>query len=344
MKILVASVSALALAAVPALAQGNGNGNGNGNNGNRGGPPAMAGPSNQGNGNADRGNGNRGNADRGNRGGGQEQARGNSGGPPPQARGNGNDRGGPPVARGNGNDRGGPPVARGNGNGNGNRGGPGRGNDSVSVRYDGGSIIDFRRMARTGIADGCPPGLAKKYNGCRPPGLARQQDRYRYSRYAPDWWGLGGLFGDRRGNYFYDDGYLLRIGSGDGISGYIPLLGGALAIGNPWPDDYRYSRLPSYYESYYGLGPSANYRYADNVVYRMDPETAAITSIAALLTGDEFRVGQRMPRGYDVYNVPYSYRDRYYDRPDAMYRYNDGYVYEIDPETMLVASAIELLV
>lgn len=345
MKILVASVSALALAAVPALAQGNGkgNGNGNGNNGNRGGPPAMAGPSSPGNGNADRGSGNRGNSDRGNRGG-EEQARGNSGGPPPQARGNANDRGGPPVTRGNGNDRGGPPVTRGNGNGNGNRGGPARGNDTVSVRYDGGSIIDFRRMAGTGIADGCPPGLAKKYNGCRPPGLARQQDRYRYSRYAPDWWGLGGLFGDRGGNYFYDDGYLLRIGSGGGISGYIPLLGGALAIGNPWPDDYRYSRLPSYYESYYGLGPSANYRYADNVVYRMDPETAAITSIAALLTGDEFRVGQRMPRGYDVYNVPYSYRDRYYDRPDAMYRYNDGYVYEIDPETMLVASAIELLV
>lgn len=357
MKILVASVSAIALAVVPALAQGNGNGN----NGNRGGPPTMAGPSNPGNGNGNA------KANRGNSGGGQMQARGNAGGPPqargngndrggpPQARGNGNDRGGPPAARGNGNgnDRGGPPVARGNGNdrggppvarGNGNGGGPMRGGERVAVRYDDGPNLDFRRLASVGIAEGCPPGLAKKYNGCRPPGLARQQDQYRYSRYAPDWWGLGGLFGDRRGSYFYDDGYLLRIGSNGGISGYIPLLGGALSIGNPWPQDYRYSRLPTYYEDYYGLGPSRNYRYADNVVYRMDPETAAITSIAALLTGDEFRVGQRMPRGYDVYNVPYSYRDRYYDRPDAMYRYNDGYVYEIDPETMLVASAIELLI
>ncbi len=136
----------------------------------------------------------------------------------------------------------------------------------------------------------------------------------------------------------------MRLGRGGEISGYIPLLGGALSIGNPWPDDYRYSRMPPYYENYYGLGQRDHYRYADNVVYRMDPETSAITSIAALLTGDEFTVGQRMPQGYDVYNVPYSYRDRYYDSPQAMYRYNDGYVYEIDPETMLVASAIELLI
>ncbi|WP_120076860.1 hypothetical protein [Aurantiacibacter odishensis] len=358
MKLLFASISAIALAAAPALAQGNGNGNGggNGNNGNRGGPPAQAGPSNPGGGN--------GNANRGNRGGGQMEARGErGGGSPPQARGNGNGNGnggGPPVARGNGNG-GGPPVARGNGNGggppaargNGNGGGPpavrgngnggNRGNADIGLRYDDGPDFDFRRVS-TRIADGCPPGLAKKYNGCRPPGLARQQDRYRYSRYSPDWWGLGGLFGDRRGSYYYDDGFLLRLGSGGGISGYIPLLGGALSIGNPWPDDYRYSRMPTYYENYYGLGSYDRYRYADNVVYRMDPETAAITSIAALLTGDQFTVGQPMPRGYDVYNVPYSYRDRYYDRPGAMYRYNDGYVYEIDPETRLVAAAIELLI
>lgn len=323
MNLLVASISALALTATPALAQGNGNNNGN--NGNRGGPPAQAGPSNPGTGNGN------GNANRGNRGTGQMQQGGERGGPPQQARGNGNvrnaERGGPPVTRANGN------------NGNGNRN---RSNDGITISYDDGPDFDFRR-AHGGIATGCPPGLARKYNGCRPPGLARQQDRYRYARYNPDWWGLGGLFGDRRGSYYYDDGFLLRLGRGGEISGYIPLLGGALSIGNAWPDDYRYSRVPSYYENYYSLGERDSYRYADNVVYRMDAETATITSIAALLTGDEFTVGQRMPRGYDVYNVPYSYREQYYDRPGAMYRYNDGYVYEIDPETMLVASAIELL-
>src|SRR5690606_37416667 len=34
-----------------------------------------------------------------------------------------------------------------------------------------------------GLINGCPPGLAQKRNGCRPPGLARQEDRYRYRSY-----------------------------------------------------------------------------------------------------------------------------------------------------------------
>ncbi|MFB0613536.1 hypothetical protein [Aurantiacibacter poecillastricola] len=348
MKIWVATVSALALGAMPVLAQGNGNGNGN--NGNRSGPPAQAGPSNPGNGG---GGGNK--AERGNNGGGQGQARGNEqrGGPPPQARGNGNassndgnanrgnsDRGGPPVARGNDGNNGGGSIFKGNaGNANGERGSA---RDRVSIDYDGPSYYDFRRTSRS-IAEGCPPGLARKRNGCQPPGQARK-DRYRYSSYAPDWWGIGDLFADRSSRYFYDDGYLMRLGRDGGIAGYIPLLGGAMSIGNVWPDDYRYSRMPAYYEDYYGLGGRDRYRYTDNVIYRLDPETAAITSIAALLTGDDFTVGQRMPQGYDVYNVPYGYRDRYYDRPDAMYRYSDGYVYEIDPATRLVSAAIELLV
>ena len=121
------------------------------------------------------------------------------------------------------------------------------------------------------------------------------------------------------------------------------LLGGALAIGNVWPTYYRPVAVPTYYESYYGLGPYNGYRYADNVIYRVDPETAAITSIAALLTGDNFVVGTPMPIGYDVYNVPYPYRAQYYDRPDALYRYSDGYIYQLDPETRLIAAAIELI-
>lgn len=352
MKRLVGTFLAIAMAiSMPVLAQGNGKGNDN-TNGNRGGPPAQAGQSDRGNGNGN-GNGNagRGNADRGD-GPAMSDARGNRPGPPPQAQGNAGSASG---NTGNGNvDRAGPPPGRGNNanngyayRGSGNQGPPAAGGNRSGARsidrYEEPPVLDFRRVS-SHMAEGCPPGLAKKYNGCRPPGLARQQDRYRYARYAPDWWGFGGLFGDRGGNYFYDEGFLLRFSDGGGISGYIPLLGGALSVGNLWPDEYRYSNMPAYYESYYGLGDRNRYRYADNVVYRMDPDTATITSIAALLTGDEFVVGQRMPRGYDIYNVPYSYRDRYYDRPGAMYRYNDGYVYEIDPETMLVASAIELLI
>jgi hypothetical protein len=188
-----------------------------------------------------------------------------------------------------------------------------------------------------GLVDGCPPGLAKKYNGCMPPGLAKERTGLRSVLSRPAWWGLGGL---AAGQYFYDDGYLVRYGD-DGISGWLPLLGGALAPGRPWPGDYEPVALPDYYADYYELGP--DYRYHDDVLYRLDPETSTISSIAALLTGDRWTVGEPLPLGYDVYNLPYDYRDQYVDGPEAWYRYNDGHIYEIDPETRLVSAVIELL-
>lgn len=213
---------------------------------------------------------------------------------------------------------------------------------------DGRRIFQAREQQRwwaddgpRGLIEGCPPGLAKKQNGCMPPGLARQEARYAYRNYAPAWWGLGSLgLGD--GRYFYEDGYLLRF-SGDRLLGHVPLLGGALSVGQTWPEYYAPRPVPDYYADFYRLGPAGSYRYADNVLYRVDPETTAITSIAALLTGDDIRVGQPMPAGYDAYNVPYRYRSQYADGPDAAYRYSDGYVYQIDPKTRLVAAAIELL-
>jgi hypothetical protein len=193
--------------------------------------------------------------------------------------------------------------------------------------------FDFAAAGR-GLIDGCPPGLARKNNRCLPPGQANQR------RYRPDWWGLSGLSG---GPYLYDGGYLLRL-NGGAVAGYVPLLGGALAVGNLWPATYVAQPVPQYYVDYYDLGPSGSYRYADDVLYRVDPATSAITSIAGLLTGDDIRIGSPMPPGYDVYNVPYRYRSQYADGPDAWYRYSDGYIYQVDPTTQLVTAAIDLLV
>ena len=346
-------IAAIALAATGANAQpGNGNGNGNGKNKSNG--PAeqsMKGPKDRGN-----GNGKANKADRG----------------PDQMRGNGNnDRNMAKADRKNDDRRMASRVndnakAKGNGNGNAkaqNRdtdryaddmrrgnGKPDRvaryaGNRDSRDRYDRDRYDRDRdgpifgrfddRVRSSGLVDGCPPGLAKKNNGCTPPGLAKRDDRY-YDR--SDWWGLPGL---TDGRYRYFDGNLVRLSDRGGIQSYYPLLGGALSVGNQWPDWYQSQPVPSYYESYYGLGN--DYRYADNTLYRVNPENAAITSIAALLTGDTIRVGQRMPSGYSVYNVPYNYRDQYYDTSDRSYRYSDGYVYEIDPTTQLVAAAIDLV-
>lgn len=343
MRILMAGAAALALAASGAAAQGKGNGNGNGNGngkaaaaqqkGNGGGMKANRGPekmaqANPGNGNG-RGNGNTK----------VKTDRGPDRSPIRAERGDGN--GNAPIRANNGN--------RGNGNGNSDRDVFGeRGNGNVRTAYD-----DVRRVRDgswlsrdrdRGLIDGCPPGLAKKNNGCNPPGQVK--DRYQRSlfgdNYRPSLFGLSNY--DRRGDYYYNDGYLVRYGNDGGISSWLPLLGGALGVGNVWPSGYQSYNVPDYYVDYYDLGGPDRYRYADNVIYRVNPDDAAITSIAALITGDDISVGQPMPSGYDVYNVPYAYRDRYYDTPDRQYRYSDGRIFQIDPQTRLVAAVIDLLV
>lgn len=199
-------------------------------------------------------------------------------------------------------------------------------------------VVDWGSLNRRASYDGCPPGLAKKYNGCTPPGLARPPS-YRWAQ--PDWYWHDDY--DRDYRYRYVDGYMLRLGSGTQVMSYIPLLGGALAIGQIWPTAYEPLVLPTYYDSYYDLGPVDSYRYYGDTIYRVDPGSSAITSVLALLTGNDIAIGQPMPMGYDVYNVPYDYRDQYMDGPDAMYRYSDGYIYQLDPTTRLVQAAIELL-
>ena len=174
-----------------------------------------------------------------------------------------------------------------------------------------------------------------------PPGQAKRLYERRHANYQPTYFGYDNV---SDGRYRYDDGYLYNFDQGWDLASFIPLLGGALSIGNQWPQYYEPAPLPDYYVDYYNLGPSAGYRYADDVIYRVDPQSSSITSIAALLTGDQFAIGQPMPSGYDVYNVPYAYQDQYYDTPDANYRYADGYIYESDPTTGLIQAAIELLI
>ncbi|MEJ6790287.1 hypothetical protein BrevBR_12100 [Brevundimonas sp. BR2-1] len=204
---------------------------------------------------------------------------------------------------------------------------------------DGRPVVYFSRDEDRGLIAGCPPGLAKKNNGCLPPGQARQiaraagADRY-------DWlWRMGG--GD--GRYEYRGGYLYRVDPQGSPLGWLPVLGGALSPGAVWPAQYRYQPAPDYYSSYFGLPANRDYRYANGALYGVDPQTQMISQVAALLTGENIGVGQRLPAGYDVYNVPYDYRSRYVDGPDAMYRYNDGYVYQADPKTQLVTAVIQLL-
>lgn len=187
----------------------------------------------------------------------------------------------------------------------------------------------------------CPPGLARKNNGCLPPGIARQaRDEALGYAYRP---ALFGVPLRSAADYVYYNGYLVPSGGGGGLARYLPLLGGALAVGQIWPEAYPSLPLDDWQRDYYGFDDPDGYRYADNVVYQVDPGTSAIESIVALLSGSDFAVGEPLPAGYDVYNVPSAYQDRYIDSEEALYRYDDGRVYEIDPTSMLVEKIIELV-
>ena len=224
-------------------------------------------------------------------------------------------------------------------------------NNDGRIRYRNWQNADY------GVINGCPPGLARKGNGCLPPGQARKlyerqqaryyrnvaqvqrraerRDYYDYLSYNPRY---------SQANYLYSNGYAYRVNNSRNlVTSYVPLVGGALYQGNTWPQQYSYEPVPTYYSSYYGNNQDYSYRYADDTLFGVNPQNQSITSIAGLLTGNDFAVGQQIPSGYDVYNVPYQYRSQYTDRADANYRYSDGYVYQVDPKTRLIQAAIQLL-
>jgi len=197
-------------------------------------------------------------------------------------------------------------------------------------------IVQVRSVPGRGLVNGCPPGLARRNNGCLPPGHARRlAERNWANSLIPQRY--------RDGNYAYADGYLLRLAPAGNVQGFVPLAGGALWRGNPWPTGYDYAPVPTYFSQYYGWNQPYDYRYADGLVYGLDPQTQMIQQVVGLLTGDQWNIGQAMPAGYDIYNVPYAYRGQYYDTPDNLYRYSDGYIYQVDPTTQLIEAAISLI-
>lgn len=208
------------------------------------------------------------------------------------------------------------------------------------------------RVFARGFVDGCPPGLAKKGNGCLPPGQAKKL----VGTILPAAFRTNALIGPYRDWYrdddrfFYrtgPDGYIYRVNRANSlIDALIPSRlndFGYYPIGMAYPSAYNFYNVPMQYAGYWPDGGDYFYRYGNGAIYQVDPQTSMIRSIVALLAGD-LSVGQPLPVGYSTYNVPFAYRDQYYDRPDAWYRYNDGYIYQVDPTTQLITAVIRALV
>ena len=60
-----------------------------------------------------------------------------------------------------------------------------------------------------------------------------------------------------------------------------------------------------------------------------------------------YRTGQRWPGNYGYswnYNqIPYDLRNRYGFDPDDRYYYGDGYLYQVDPTTMLISQVVSAI-
>ena len=156
-------------------------------------------------------------------------------------------------------------------------------------------------------------------------------ERYRYRFRDSDRW-----------LYRYDDaGFVYRFDRQSSlVNAVYPLFGNNLLIGEPLPLGYEVYNVPLAYRGHFRDTSRHYYRYDDSAIYRVNGETNLVEGIVALLTGG---VGDPLPTGYDAYNVPFEYRDRYVDNDQAWYRYADGAVYQVDPETRLIQAVISLL-
>lgn len=218
-------------------------------------------------------------------------------------------------------------------------------------QYGGGYLYQVDRT--TSLIDALIPLIAGGYL----PG--QYLPNYYMSSYVPDYYGLSSFYpasygydyGYGGGGYGYYDNLCNRYEYGvvyqvDCYSGMvenvIPLYAGGYGVGQLIPSAYSYYNVPVQYRSVYYDTPDYNYWYAPGAIYQYDRRSSMITSVAALLSPG-FTVGQPLPAGYGVYNVPYDYRATYYDTPSAWYRYNNGYIYQVDPATMLVTSVVASL-
>ena len=107
-----------------------------------------------------------------------------------------------------------------------------------------------------------------------------------------------------------------------------------------WFEGYR---VPAAYSSFYYDTPDHYYRYDDDgYIYRADRGSDLISAIIPLFGGG-FGIGQPLPAGYDVYNVPMQYRDTWYDNDDYRYRYGDNAIYRVDQDSGMIDGIVALL-
>lgn len=157
--------------------------------------------------------------------------------------------------------------------------------------------------------------------------------------YVPSNYGFNSFYQDSQYQCNrYVNGIVYQVDCANGmIENVVPLYAGGYGVGQMLPSSYY--NLPDQYRGLYSDNDDYGYHYAPGAIYQYDQGSNLITSVAALLSPG-FGIGQQMPMGYSTYNVPYAYRDTYYDTDDSWYRYNNGNIYQVDPTTQLVTAIV----
>ena len=162
--------------------------------------------------------------------------------------------------------------------------------------------------------------------------------------YVPDYYGLNSFYPDYGDTCNrYANGVIYEVDCATGfVEDVIPMYAGGYGVGQILPTAYSYYNVPMQYRTMYYDTPDYGYWYAPGAIYQYDQRSSLITAVAALMAPG-FTVGQQLPVGYGVYNVPYDYRATYYDTASAWYRYNNGYIYQVDPTTQIVTAIVASL-
>ena len=210
--------------------------------------------------------------------------------------------------------------------------------DTPSYYYQYGDGYLYQVDRGTSLIDALIPLLAGGYL----PGTYLPQPYM--ASYVPDYYGFDNFYPDYGGLCNrYANGVIYQVDCATGyVENVIPMYAGGYGVGQILPSAYSYYNVPTQYRPLYYDTADYGYWYAPGAIYQYDQGTSLITSVAALMSPG-FTIGQQLPLGYDVYNVPYAYRATYYDTPNAWYRYNNGYIYQVDPATQLVTAIVASL-
>ncbi len=161
-----------------------------------------------------------------------------------------------------------------------------------------------------------------------------------YGAYGAGYGGYGG-YNNICNRYAYGNVYQVDCVTGMVVN-VIPTYAGGYGVGQMLPSAYSAYNVPMQYRSMYYPTSDYSYWYAPGAIYQYDQGSSLITSVAALMSPG-FSIGQPLPTGYNMYNVPMAYRSTYYDTPNAWYRYNNGYIYQVDPTSQLVTAIVASL-